>query len=304
MVGEYVSIKGWTTITNNVVDAMVSEPELDDIRPMHHSSDMSGDPVKVFLAIEAARYRFASMYDPLLAIHASKVDPLPHQIEAVYKYVLRMPRIRFLLAHDPGAGKTIMAGLIIKELKMRKTVSSILIVVPGHLKDQWRRELKDKFDEAADMVNRSYIDANYAENVWSRGGTMITSIDFAKQNDILRSLDASEFDLTIVDEAHKMSASRYGDKTSKTNRYRLGETLSRISEHLLFLTATPHRGDPDNFRLFLDLLEPGFFATSEMIQESINAEDNPLFLRRRQGGHEEFRRQAVVRPSYSLRPCR
>lgn len=288
MVGEYVSIKGWTTITNNVVDAMVSEPELDDIRPMHHSSDMSGDPVKVFLAIEAARYRFASMYDPLLAIHASKVDPLPHQIEAVYKYVLRMPRIRFLLAHDPGAGKTIMAGLIIKELKMRKTVSSILIVVPGHLKDQWRRELKDKFDEAADMVNRSYIDANYAENVWSRGGTMITSIDFAKQNDILRSLDASEFDLTIVDEAHKMSASRYGDKTSKTNRYRLGETLSRISEHLLFLTATPHRGDPDNFRLFLDLLEPGFFATSEMIQESINAEDNPLFLRRAKEDMKNF----------------
>lgn len=288
VVGEYVSISGWTTITKDVVDAMVSESELDHVQPMISTSDMAGDPVKVFLAIEAARYRFVSMYDPLLAIHASRVDPLPHQIEAVYKYVLRMPRIRFLLAHDPGAGKTIMAGLIIKELKMRKTVRDILIVVPGHLKDQWRRELKEKFDESADMVNRSYIDANYAENVWSKGGTMITSIDFAKQDDILRSLDASEFDLTIVDEAHKMSATRYGDKTNKTNRYRLGETLSRISEHLLFLTATPHRGDPDNFRLFLDLLEPGFFATSEMIQESISAEDNPLFLRRAKEDMKNF----------------
>ena len=288
VVGEYISISGWTTITKNVVDAMVSESELDDIQPMISTSDMSGDPVKVFLAIEAARYRFASMYDPLLAIHASRVDPLPHQIEAVYKYVLRMPRIRFLLAHDPGAGKTIMAGLIIKELKMRKMVRDILIVVPGHLKDQWRRELKEKFDESADMVSRGYIDANYAENVWSKGGTMITSIDFAKQDDILRSLNASEFDLVIVDEAHKMSATRYGDKTNKTNRYRLGETLSRISEHLLFLTATPHRGDPDNFRLFLDLLEPGFFATSEMIQESISAEDNPLFLRRAKEDMKNF----------------
>ena len=288
VVGEYVSISGWTTITKDVVDAMVSEPELDDIRPMISTSDMSGDPVKVFLAIETARYRFASMYDPLLAIHASRVDPLPHQIEAVYKYVLRMPRIRFLLAHDPGAGKTIMAGLIIKELKMRKTVRDILIVVPGHLKDQWRRELKDKFDESANMVNRSYINASYAENVWSKGGIMITSIDFAKQKDILRSLDVSEFDLTIVDEAHKMSATRYGNKTNKTDRYRLGETLSRASEHLLFLTATPHRGDPDNFRLFLDLLEPGFFATSEMVQESINAEDNPLFLRRAKEDMKNF----------------
>lgn len=288
MIGEYFNIRGWMTHSKYVVDAMVPIMDLDGIQSIHSSPDMSGDPTKVFLAIEAIRYRFASMYDPLLAIHSSRVDPLPHQIEAVYRYVLRMPRIRFLLAHDPGAGKTIMAGLIIKELKMRKTINNVLIVVPGHLRDQWRRELKEKFDEPVIVVDRSHVEAHYAENVWAKGGTIITSIDFAKQHDILRSLDASEFDLTIVDEAHKMSAFRYGDKTNKTGRYRLGEVLSRASEHLLFLTATPHRGDPENFRLFLDLLEPGFFATAEMIQKSIDAEDNPLFLRRTKEDMKNF----------------
>lgn len=288
IIGKYVNIQGWTTITRSEVNDLIPESEMDNIQPILSSVDMSGDPMKVFLAVEAIRYRLAYMYDPLLAIHASRVEALPHQIEAVYMYALRMPRMRFLLAHDPGAGKTIMAGLIIKELRMRKTVSSVLIVVPGHLKDQWRRELKDKFDESAAMVDRSYVEAHYAENVWTKGGTIITSIDFAKQDDILESLNAAEFDLTIVDEAHKMSASRYGDKTDKTNRYRLGEILSRVSEHLLFLTATPHRGDPENFRLFLDLLEPGFFATADMIQESINAEDNPLFLRRAKEDMKNF----------------
>lgn len=278
--GEYFNIKGWMVPSKNAVDDMIPIADLEGIQSMSSSPDMSGDPTKVFLAVEAIRYRFASMYDPLLAIHSSRVDPLPHQIEAVYKYVLHMPRIRFLLAHDTGAGKTIMAGLIIKELKMRKIVSNVLIVVPGHLRDQWRRELKEKFDESVVVVDRNYVEAHYGENVWVNNNTIVTSIDFAKQNDILRSLGVSEFDLTVVDEAHKMSAFRYGNKTDKTERYRLGETLSQVSEHLLFLTATPHRGDPENFRLFLDLLEPGFFATSEMIQKSIDAEDNPLFLRR------------------------
>jgi SNF2 family DNA or RNA helicase len=101
----------------------------------------------VFLALDATRYRFASLYDPLLAMNTSKVDPLPHRIDVVYGYVLRLPRIRFLITDDPGAGKTIMAGLIIKELKLRNQARRILIVAPGHLKDQWRREMKDRFEE-------------------------------------------------------------------------------------------------------------------------------------------------------------
>ena len=156
----------------------------------------------------------------------------------------------------------------------------ILIVVPGHLKDQWRRELKDRFEENFIIMERGLLNSQPGENVWARESHLITSIDFAKRNDVMPSIASAQWDLIIVDEAHKMAAYQYGNKLDKTSRYRLGETLSRVSTHLLFLTATPHKGDPENFRLFLDLLEPGFFATSEMLDESITARDNPLFIRR------------------------
>ncbi len=233
------------------------------------SGPFQASPRHVFLAVETHRYRFASLYDPLLAMNTSKIDPLPHQIEAVYGYVLKLPRIRFLIADDPGAGKTIMAGLLSKNSSCEELVKRILIVAPGHLKDQWRRELKERFEESFAVVDRGLMDALYGENVWLREMQLITSIDFAKQEDVLPSIAAARFDLVVVDEAHKMSAYRYGNKLDKTGRYRLGEALSQTSTHLLFLTATPHRGDPENFRLFLDLLEPGFFATTEMLQESI-----------------------------------
>jgi SNF2 family DNA or RNA helicase len=232
-------------------------------------------------------------------MNASKVDPLPHQIEAVYGYVLKLPRIRFLIADDPGAGKTIMAGLIIKEMKLRNLVKRILIVVPGHLKDQWRRELKDRFEETFVVIDRGILDAYYAENVWERENQIITSMGFAKREDILPSIGSAKFDLIVVDEAHKMSAYKYGDKTEKTDRYRLGEVLSRSSDpHLLFLTATPHKGDPENFRLFVDLLEPGFFATAEMLQESIKNQDNPLFIRRMKEDLKDFEGKPLFLPRY------
>ena len=120
-------------------------------------ADFAASPREVFLALEARRYRFASLYDPLMAMNTSKVDPLPHQIEAVYGYVLRQPRIRFLIADDPGAGKTIMAGLVIKELKLRHLARRILIVVPGHLKDQWLREMKERFQESFVVIDLSLI---------------------------------------------------------------------------------------------------------------------------------------------------
>jgi len=231
-------------------------------------------------------------------MNTSKVDPLPHQIEAVYGYVLRLPKIRFLIADDPGAGKTIMAGLIIKELKLRNLVKRILIVSPGHLKDQWRRELWDRFEERFVPIDRTFLDSFYGENIWLRENQIITSIDFAKQEDVLPSISAVHFDLIIVDEAHKMSAYQYGDKLERTERYRLGEVLSHITEHLLFLTATPHKGDPDNFRLFLDLLEPGFFATNEMLKESIRNKDNPLFIRRVKEDLKDFEGKPLFLPRY------
>ena len=293
-----VHIIGETKYSGRSVDQFFLEDEFKNIEIEQLSTDFNEDPEKVFLAVEATRYRFASMYDPLLAMNTSKVDPLPHQIEAVYGYVLKKPRIRFLIADDPGAGKTIMAGLIIKELKIRGLVSRILIVVPGHLKDQWIRELKDRFEENFIPVGRGYIDALYGQNVWLRENQIITSIDFAKREDVLPSLDSASFDLVIVDEAHKMSAYLYGDKTKKTGRYRLGEVLSRNSEHLLFLTATPHKGDPDNFRLFLDLLEPGFFATNEMVEESIRSKENPLFIRRVKEDLKDFNGRPLFLPRH------
>src|SRR5690606_3496243 len=127
---------------------------------------------------------------------------------------------------------------------------------------------------------------------------LITSIDFAKQEDVLPSIATAHFDLVIVDEAHKMSAYRYGNKLDKTGRYRLGEALSLASTHLLFLTATPHRGDPENFRLFLDLLDPGFFATTEMLQESILNQDNPLFIRRVKEDLRDFEGKPLFLPRH------
>ncbi|MGC8908741.1 MAG: helicase-related protein [Desulfomonilaceae bacterium] len=276
----YIRLIGVTTASRKAIDQTLEAADLAEAVVRRAETLFNANPVHVFLSLEAKRYRYADLYDPLLAMNSSKVDPLPHQIEAVYGHVLKLPRIRFLIADDPGAGKTIMAGLIIKELKLRRLVKRILIVVPGHLKDQWQRELKERFDETFTVVTRGFIDGLFGENPWEKAHQIITSLDFAKRDEIRSTLKLTRFDLVIADEAHKMSAYRYGDKTDKTARYRLGETLSHIGEHLLFLTATPHKGDPENFRLFLDLLEPGFFADADMLQESISSKNNPLFIRR------------------------
>jgi len=296
--GEYIQIVGITTRSRDLVDDVIPRTEFLKLMVLGGGKAFSEDPRKVFLALETIRYRFAFLYDPLLAMNASKVDPLPHQIEAVYGRVLHIPRIRFLIADDPGAGKTIMAGLIVKELKLRNLAKRIMIVSPGHLKDQWRREMHERFEEKFIVIDREILDAHYAENVWNRESQIITSIDFAKRDEILPSISSVHFDLIIVDEAHKMSAYQYGDKTDKTSRYKLGEALSHITEHLLFLTATPHKGDPDNFRLFLDLLEPGFFATNEMLQESIRAKDNSLFIRRVKEDLKDFDGKSLFGPRH------
>jgi len=294
--GDHVIIVGFTTKTRIPVDDIISKADLAKFEII--SSTFTEESWKAFLSLETIRYRYASLYDPLLAMNISKVDPLPHQIEAVYGYVLKQPRIRFLIADDPGAGKTIMAGLIIKELKLRHLAKRILIVAPGHLKDQWRRELDDRFEEHFIVIDRSFMDAFYRENVWMRENQMITSIDFAKQDTILPSLAAAHFDLIVVDEAHKMSAYRYGNKIEKSERYKLGEFLSKATEHFLFLTATPHKGDPDNYRLFMDLLVRGFFATNEMVNESRKNKDNPLFIRRMKEDLKDFEGRPLFLPRH------
>ena len=231
------------------------------------------------LALESQMMRHAFSFDPMLAMSVSKVDSLPHQIEAVYDHVLKKPRIRFMLAHDPGAGKTIMAGLILKDMNMRGMIGRVLVVVPGQLRGQWQWELKHRFGEEFEIVDRDTFSQKGSVGTWD-GNRIITSIDFAKRDDVLKSIKDAHFDLVIVDEAHKMSAYTYGRTTSKTKRYHLGEALSMSSKHMVFLTATPHKGDAQNFRLLLDLLEPGFFSVDGMIQESVKDGNNPVFLRR------------------------
>jgi len=212
--------------------------------------------------------------------------------------VLKQTRIRFLIADDPGAGKTIMAGLIAKELKLRNQVKRILIVAPGHLIAQWTQEMKTRFEENFTQVTRALVNAFPQENVWNREQQLITSMDFARQDEIRGAIAKADFDLIIVDEAHKMAAYQYGDKIEKTKRYLLGECLSKRTTHLLFLTATPHRGDSENFRLFLDLLEPGFFADATQIQGSIEKKDNPLFIRRIKEALKDFEGKPLFLPRH------
>jgi len=219
----------------------------------------------------------------------SQVDPLPHQMDAVYTHLLTQPRIRFLIADDPGAGKTIMAGLLIKELKFRGLIERTLIITPANLTDQWRRELHDKFGETFSIVNRATINAAYGRNIWEDTPQCITSVDFvARQDDILNLLRDVHFDLCIVDEAHKMAAYRYGTKVNKTQRYELGEFLREHTDHYLFLTATPHKGDPDNFALLLQLLDQDLYVTGHILAEASAHDENRIMVRRLKEDMKKF----------------
>jgi len=239
-----------------------------------------GDPVKFRLGIEALRLGLAYEYDPYFSLSIARVDPLPHQLEAVYEYFLKVPRIRFLLADDPGAGKTIMAGLLIKEMKVRGLIQRTLIVTPANLCFQWQRELKDKFRENFEVIRSDVLRANYGTNPWQDRSQVITSISWVSRiQDAYESLMRSHWDLIIVDEAHKMSA--YSEE-KKTLAYQLGEALSEPerTHHLLLMTATPHKGDPDNFCLFLRLLDKDVYADVKSLEKAMQERSAPFYLRR------------------------
>ncbi len=291
-------------LKNNQFESLqISEDQLSQVNV--EERDLFGERQNsedFFFWIEANRLRLAYEHDPLLAVNISQIDPLPHQIEAVYDYVLRDPKIRFLIADDAGAGKTIMAGLAIKELQYRNMAERILIVAPSHLKYQWQREMKEKFNTNFRLLTRSTLDETWGVNVWEELNRIIASIDFLKQDDILPKLQTAEWDLVIVDEAHKMSAYGYptkkGYQITKTKRYQVGEVLSKISTHILFLTATPHKGDEENFKLFLDLLRPGFFARTDFLKESIENKENPIFVRRLKEDMRTFEGNKIFPPRH------
>ena len=210
---------------------------------------------------EAYRIHLAHLFDPVLAVHTSLIMPLPHQITAVYGDMLPRQPLRFLLADDPGAGKTIMAGLLIKELIIRGDVKRCLICVPGGLAPQWQDELWFKFQQHFDIITRETIESAVSGNPFAEKDQIIIRLDQVARDETLQEkLRHTEWDLIIVDEAHKMSAHFWGNKLEETKRYKLGKLLSDITRHFLLMTATPHNGKEDDFQLFLALIDPDRFA--------------------------------------------
>jgi SNF2 family DNA or RNA helicase len=255
----------------------LSEDDMGLLRIVETSQSFDGDPQLLKLTIQAYALGIAYEFDPYFGLSISRVDPLPHQLEAVYDYLLKVPRVRFLLADDAGAGKTVMAGLLLRELKLRGLCDRILIVCPANLTFQWQREMKDKFDEKFEVLRGSDIREQYGVNQWLERQQVITSLDLAKRTDVLPGLRQVQWNMVIIDEAHRMSAS---DPEHKTQRYRLGELLRDATDHILLLTATPHKGDPENFSFFLQLLDADVFADVKSIREAMERRRAPFYLRR------------------------
>ena len=207
-------------------------------------------------AAEACRISLAYLFDPMMAVHTSNVEPLPHQITAVYESMLPRQPLRFVLADDPGAGKTVMAGLFIRELLMRADARRILIVAPGSLGEQWHEEMSSKFGLQFELFTRQMLDLSHSGNPFDDYDLLIARLDqLARAEDLQEKLALSSWDLVIVDEAHKMSASFFGNKINETRRFKLGKLLSRQTRHFLLMTATPHNGKEEDFQLFLSLLD-------------------------------------------------
>src|SRR5512144_1541753 len=217
-----------------------------------------GDGGLFRLVSEAQRIRLAHLFDPVLAVHTSVVEPLPHQITAVYESMLPRQPLRFLLADDPGAGKTIMAGLLIKELIARGDLQRSLIVCPGSLAEQWQDELLRRFHLRFEILTNDKLEAAATGNWFLENDLAIARLDKLSRNeDVQAKLSAPDcrYDLIVCDEAHKLSATFFGGEIKYTKRYRLGQLLSGLTRHFLLMTATPHNGKEEDFQLFLALLD-------------------------------------------------
>jgi superfamily II DNA or RNA helicase len=217
-----------------------------------------GDGAQFRLVAEAHRIRLAHLFDPVLAVHTSLVDPLPHQITAVYEAMLPRQPLRFLLADDPGAGKTIMAGLLIKELIARGDLKRCLIVCPGPLAEQWQDELSRRFHLPFEILTNDKLEAARTGNWFLENDLAIARLDKLSRNeDVQQKLSAPDcrYDLVVCDEAHKLSATFFGGEVKYTKRYRLGQLLSGLTRHFLLMTATPHNGKKEDFQLFMALLD-------------------------------------------------
>jgi SNF2 family DNA or RNA helicase len=237
-----------------------NEPDL-TVEQASTAWSFTADGALFRLVSEARRIELAYLFDPLLAVTTSNVMPLPHQITAVYEEMLQRQPLHFLLADDPGAGKTIMAGLLIKELMIRGDVKRCLIVCPGMLVDQWQDELHEKFHLRFDIVTRDMVAATHSGNPFLERNLLIARLDHLSRNEEMQArLAQSEWDLVVCDEAHKMAAHYFGSEVKETKRYKLGKLLGELSRQLLLMTATPHSGKPEDFDLFMALLDADRFA--------------------------------------------
>ena len=258
--------------------------------------DAPGDDFK--LGLEAYRISQAALFDPMMAVHTSNVEPLPHQISAVYEAMLPRQPLRFVLADDPGAGKTIMAGLLIRELLMRADAKRILIVSPGGLTEQWQDELLEKFGVQFEIFSREKQEQCASGNYFDEQNQLLCRLDQLSRNEEYQEkLKNTEWDLIIVDEAHKLSANYFGNKVNKTKRFLLGELLGSITRHFLLMTATPHNGKEEDFQIWLSLLDGDRFYgkfregahkvdVSDMMRRMVKEEllkfdGTPLFPERR-----------------------
>ena len=275
-----LTYKGPDGRTGNQLLYRHDEPRLELVEAGRPWS-FDGDGALFRLVSEAHRIRLAHLFDPILAVHTSLIEPLPHQITAVYEAMLPRQPLRFLLADDPGAGKTIMAGLLIRELIARGDLQRCLVVCPGSLVEQWQDELYRRFNLPFEILTNDKLEAARTGNWFLEHNLVIARLDkLSRDENVQEKLKAPDarWDLIVVDEAHKMSATYFGGEIKYTKRYQLGRLLGSITRHFLLMTATPHNGKEEDFQLFMALLDADRFEGR--FRDGVHAVDVSDLMRR------------------------
>lgn len=266
--GEEVAEITYKDERGNIDSQMIYSDQMAELNLMEVVStwNFQADAEIFRLASEAYRISVPYLFEPYLAVYSSLIEPLPHQISAVYEKMLTMQPLRFVLADDPGAGKTIMTGLLIKELIVREDVRRCLIVCPGALAEQWQDELRQKFHLNFKIFanDNDFFDMNRC---------IVSTDKLARNNDLQDKLRGVDWDLIVCDEAHKMSATVWGNEIKYTKRFQLGQLLGKITRHFLLLTATPHNGKEEDFHLFMSLIDPDRFEGAKRLKNRVDVSD-------------------------------